>query len=71
MAKKLYRSTKDRMLAGVCGGLAEYLEMDPSVVRLLTVVIALVTSGAPVLVAYVVAACIVPEDTERDSRGEA
>ncbi len=70
MHRKLYRSTKDRMLSGVCGGLAEYLDMDPSVVRLLTVVIGLISSGGPVLIGYIVAACIVPEDTERDSRGE-
>jgi phage shock protein C len=64
MAKKLYRSTSDRMLSGVCGGLAKYLDMDPSVVRLLTVLVALVSTGAPVLIGYVVAACIVPEDTQ-------
>jgi phage shock protein C len=66
MAKKLYRSTQDRMLSGVCAGLAEHMDMDPTVVRLLTVVIALATGGVAVLIGYVVAACIVPEDTERD-----
>ena len=37
MKKRLYRSKKDKMLAGVCGGLAEYFDVDPSLVRLATV----------------------------------
>ena len=36
--KKLYRSKDDRMLAGVCGGIAEYLDIDPTVVRILWIV---------------------------------
>ncbi|MHC4916198.1 MAG: PspC domain-containing protein [Planctomycetota bacterium] len=63
MAKQLTRSTADRMLAGVCGGLAKYIDLDPTVVRLLTVLLALTTAGLPVLITYVVAALIVPEDT--------
>jgi phage shock protein C len=33
--KKLYRSTKNRMLAGVCGGIAEYFELDPTIIRVI------------------------------------
>ena len=51
--KKLYRSRSKRMIAGVCGGLADYLNMDPTLVRILTVVISLFT-GVPVVL-YIVA----------------
>ena len=58
--KRLYRSRRDRMIAGVCGGLADYFEIDPSIVRLLFVGALFV--GAPgVLPAYVVMALVVPE----------
>lgn len=60
--KRLYRSRHDRMIAGVCGGLAEYFEIDPSLVRLLFVGALFV--GAPgVLPAYIVMALVVPETT--------
>jgi phage shock protein C len=59
-AKRLYRSRRDRMIAGVCSGLAEYFEIDPSIVRLLFVGGLFV--GAPgVLPAYLVMALVVPE----------
>lgn len=56
--KKLYRSNSNRMIAGVCGGIAEYLNIDPTVVRLLWVVAGLCI-GFGVL-AYIVAAIIIP-----------
>lgn len=58
--KKLFLSTTDRKLAGVCGGLAEYFEIDSTVVRLITVVLAIVTGVLPMLVAYLLAWVIVP-----------
>jgi phage shock protein C len=58
--KRLYRSKKDRMIAGVCGGLGEYLEVDPTIVRLLWVVVTLVSLGVG-LIAYLIAWIIVPE----------
>ena len=57
MNKKLYRSD-DRMVAGVCAGLAEYINVDPTVVRVIWALVAL--SGAGVL-AYLVCALIIPE----------
>lgn len=59
--KRLTRSRDDRVVSGLCGGLARYLNMDPSLVRILTVVLTLVTSGAALLV-YVIALLVVPED---------
>jgi len=58
--KLLTRSVKDRMFAGVCGGLGDYLGMDPTVVRLIFVLLFFVT-GPGVLLAYLIMALIVPE----------
>ena len=58
MNKKLYRNTSNKMIAGVCSGLAEYLNIDPTIVRLIWALIALSGAG---LVAYLVAAIIIPE----------
>jgi phage shock protein PspC (stress-responsive transcriptional regulator) len=59
MAKRLYRSRTDRILAGVCGGLAKYFNIDPVLVRILTVVIGLVIPGSTII-AYIIMAIIVP-----------
>ena len=57
--KKLFKSDTNKMLSGVCGGLAEYLGWDASLVRLGVVVLTLVTSFSLVLV-YIAAAIILP-----------
>ena len=57
--KKLYRSDKDKMLCGVCGGIGEYLNIDPTLIRLLWAVLA--CSGPGILV-YFLAAVIIPRD---------
>ncbi|MFC2947243.1 PspC domain-containing protein [Virgibacillus sediminis] len=61
--KKLYRSETNRMLAGVIGGLSEYINMDATILRLLFAVL-LITTGFTVGLIYVVAAFIIPN--ERD-----
>jgi phage shock protein C len=58
-AKRLYRSETDRMIAGVCGGLAEYLDVDPVLVRLAMVLFTL-AGGSGILV-YLIAWIIMPE----------
>ena len=60
--KRLFLSTSDKKLGGVCGGIAEYMELDPTIVRLLTVVLALFTAVIPVLIAYILAWIIVPRN---------
>jgi phage shock protein C len=62
-AKRLYRSRKDGLIAGVCGGLAEYFDVDPSLVRLVFI-LAIFLGGAG-LVVYIVAWLIVPENPEQ------
>jgi phage shock protein C len=59
-AKRLTRSRDDRMLAGVCGGLAVHLGMDPTVVRLLAVLVGFLSVGTA-LVAYAIAAIVIPD----------
>ena len=58
--KRLYRSVDDRMIAGVCGGIADYFDIDPSLVRLLFVFGFFVT-GSGLLWAYLIMMIIVPE----------
>jgi phage shock protein C len=59
--KRLYRSRDDRMIAGVCGGVAEYFGIDPTLVRLLFVFGALGTASG-LFWAYLVMVLIVPEE---------
>ena len=59
MAKKLYRSTTDKKIAGVCGGIAEHFDMDPTIIRLLWVLFFL--AGGAGIIAYIIAWIVVPE----------
>ena len=59
MKKRLYRVREERMIAGVCTGLAEYFDIDPTIVRLIWVVLFFV--GTCGLWAYIIAAIIIPE----------
>ena len=58
MEKKLYRSSQNKTVAGVCAGLAEYLNIDPTIVRVIWALVGL--SGAGIL-AYLICALIIPE----------
>lgn len=64
MAKKLYRSQSNKMLGGVCAGLADYLEIDPTLIRLIFVGVGLVSAIFPMLLFYVIAWIIIPLKTE-------
>lgn len=57
---RFYRSTKDKKMAGLCGGFAEMVDSDPTIIRLAVVFLALVTGFFPVIVTYLVAWWIVP-----------
>ena len=58
--KKLYRSQKDKMIAGICGGLGEMFEIDSTLIRLALVFIGLATGVLPIIVAYIVGWIIIP-----------
>ena len=59
MEKKLRKSSVNKKLCGVCGGIGEYLNLDPTVVRLLWILFSL--AGGAGLLAYIIAAIIMPE----------
>lgn len=61
MEKKLYKSETNKMLAGVCGGIAEYFNIDPTLVRLGWVVFCAL--GGSGLLAYIIMAIIMPSRT--------
>lgn len=58
--KKLYRSKKNRIIAGVCGGIGEYLDVDPTLIRLLWVLLFRQGIG---IAGYIIAWVIIPEET--------
>jgi len=60
VTKRLYRSGKDRILGGVCGGIAEYLNVDPTIVRLVWVLFTLAAGSG--LLAYLIAWLIIPRN---------
>jgi phage shock protein PspC (stress-responsive transcriptional regulator) len=60
MPAKLRKSRKDKMLAGVCGGLAEYLGWDPTIVRILFVIAIFLGWGSPILL-YFILAIVMPD----------
>jgi phage shock protein C len=59
--KRLYRSKKERMLGGICAGLGEHFDIDPTVIRLVWVVITVISIGTGVLV-YILAWILIPEE---------
>lgn len=73
MARRLYRSDRDRILGGVAGGIAEYFDVDPTLVRLVWVLLGL--AGGSGILAYIIAWIIIPEEPSaryrdrRDGRG--
>ena len=58
--KKLYLSNTDKKIFGVCGGIAETYDIDPTLLRLVLVFLTLVTFVAPLVVTYIVAGIIMP-----------
>ena len=59
--KRLYRVEREAKLAGVCGGIGEYFNMDPTVIRLIWVILTICGVGSGLLV-YIIAAIIMPEN---------
>jgi len=59
--KKLYRSKTNRKIAGVCAGIGEITDTDPTIIRLVTVILGLITGFFPFLIVYLIAWWLVPE----------
>ena len=60
MTKRMYKSSKNRILTGVCGGIGEYFNIDPTIVRLIFLV--LIFAGFSGVLVYIIAALIMPAD---------
>ena len=60
MTKRLYRSRKEKSVAGILGGIAEYLEVDPVLVRVIAIFAMIMTGVVPFLIAYLVVYFIMP-----------
>ena len=60
MEKRLYKSNKNKMLAGVCGGIAEYFNIDPTLVRLGWAILCMFAGSG--ILAYIIAAIIIPQN---------
>lgn len=59
--RSLYKSRVNRMITGVCGGIGEYFGQDPTLIRVLWVILSLLTAGFGGVIAYIVCAIIIPE----------
>lgn len=62
--KKLYKSKNDKMLSGVCGGIAQYFNCDATLIRLIWALVSLFSAGFPGLLLYIVCAIIIPEEPD-------
>lgn len=60
MKKRLYKSSTDKKVCGVCGGIANYFDVDPTVIRLIWVIFTL--AGGSGLIVYIIAAIIMPDE---------
>lgn len=66
--EKLFRSKTDSKIAGICGGLGEMLNIDPTIIRLATVFAALATVIFPFIIVYIVGWIMIPEGHSRNSQ---
>lgn len=60
--KKLVRSRRFRMIAGICGGIGEYLEIDPTIVRVLYILLSVMTAAFPGILLYLLLLFIIPNE---------
>lgn len=62
--KRLYRSDTNKMIAGVCGGLGEYLGIDATALRIIWLLIVVFTGFAPGVLVYILAIFVIPRESE-------
>ncbi len=67
--RKLYRSDNEKMVAGIFGGLGDYFDIDPNVLRLVGLLAAALTNFIPFIVIYIIAIFVTPSDREKDRQG--
>ena len=66
---RLHRSSKDKMIAGVCGGIAEWLDWDPTVVRLTYVLVSILSAAFPGILVYLILWLVTPLDDDSPAPG--
>ena len=64
--RMLYRSVHNKKLAGICGGLGEFFKVDPTLMRLLVVVLGFITGIVPMVLSYIIGCFIIPEHPAKD-----
>jgi phage shock protein C len=62
--KRLYKSQKDKIIFGVCGGLGKYFDQDPTIIRVITVLLVIFTGVVPGLIAYLILGMIIPINSQ-------
>lgn len=62
--KRLYRSDKNRMIAGICGGIGEYFDIDPTLVRIIYVIVSVFSIAFPGILVYLILWVIIPHSIE-------
>jgi phage shock protein C len=68
MLKKLHKSVVEKKIGGICGGLGEFLDVDPTLVRLATVIAAIMTAIVPFIIVYIIAWFIIPEGSVQNDQ---
>lgn len=63
--KKLYRSKANRKISGVCGGLGEYFNIDPTLIRVIFVIGGIFTAVAPIFISYLIGMAIIPDNPDQ------
>lgn len=61
MSRKLTKSLHDKKISGVCGGIAEYFEIDATIVRVAWVLLSILSTGFPGLILYIILAFVMPD----------
>ena len=59
--RKLYKSEKDKIFTGIIGGIGEYTDIDPTVLRLVFILVAIMTGIFPAVIGYIIASLVVPK----------
>ena len=67
MDKRLYRSERYRVFLGVCGGMGEYFNIDPVLIRVITVILVVITGFFPGLITYLILALVIPSESSNAS----
>ena len=63
--RKLYRSNTDKVFCGVCGGIAQYMDTDPTAIRLVWIIVTIFTGFFPGILAYIIACFIMQKNPDK------